>query len=674
MRHFSTRRLLPHYITLASVYAGASTLSISLFAGLGDRLWQVNPLTQLSSNIIVSAALFAASAIGLISLYRRGDRKISYALITWLLASISCSIFDPRILSFTIPVSSALAAASLSYVRGLAKVVKGEPEGGEPQYEVEVSLDRLLAALPAALLITLLLLAVPSTIVLGDHEMVPPPRVDDIYEASAFLSKNAGRELIVAHPSLANWLLSSSNLNVLPVVDDETFKAADMLTTASFRIVNPFMKVDEWEPFSASKAPLIHVYDGKNFRPIAYIDDSYSRFTLVDSDGRNFIESPYKAKFLSYRWNESSDHIALTMSFQTPGLMVNKTIVLSKYKPEVSIEYYASAIKKDVSVKGLTLNVYSLPMDVLPALEIVGREAEMDVEGQRLKISFEGSIEGVSQDRTRDQRYVTCNLTPLNDKAAYGKVVVEALNPKASSERPYRSSFFDEARKYGVKYVIIPREHQVFMQEAVSHEVGCFTVKDSFVRFIVNSWGNIFQEAPAYAEVLNETVRENSRIVLYKTAGLYIGKNVQALGNRLNVTYTAQPYKNRTFLIASTLSIWIDYERTVVSSNISLENKSLELTLDSGRFQIHFTGNVSDIEVEPHPEYGQMRVMAAFQLNPSNDTIGFSIESDRKAIVQYNQTTRPVMKDNDEILFSVEGGVFEPVKELKLYTIYRITP
>ena len=671
----SSKRLLPHYIMLASTYSGTTTFSISVFAGLNDRLWQVNPLTQLSSNIIISATLLAASALGMLSLYRRGYHKILYIMLVWLISSILFSVLDYRLISLTIPVLSALAPASLSYMKDAVKVMRGEGAVDDDfQYEIEVNLGKLSASLPAVLLIILLLLAIPSMMVLGDHEIVPPPRVEDIHSASDFLSKNAGRELIVAHPSLANWLLSSSSLNVLPIIDDKTFKTADLLTTTSFRIVNSFIKVDDWEPFSASKAPLIHVYDGKNFRPIAYIDDSYSRFTLVDSEGRKFIESPYMAKFLSYNWNESSEQIALTMSFKTPGLMVNKVLTMSKYEPKVSVEYYASTAKRGVSLKGFSLNVYSLPMDILPGLEVIGNEVKMDVEGCKLKINFYGKIENISQDRTKDQRYVTCNFIPLNDGTAYGKVVVEALNPEPSKEKPYYSSFFDEARRYGVKYVIVPKEHQVFMQEAVTHKIGGLIIKDSFVRFILNSWGNIFQEAPAYAEVLNETVHENSRIVSYKTAGLYIDKDVHVLGNSLNVTYAAQPYKNRTFLIMSTLSIWIDYARTIVSYNIHLRDKIVELTLDSGRFKVHFIGNVTDIKVEPHPEYGQTRIIATFQLHHKGDKIGFMIESDKKAIIQYNPTTRPTMKDNDEIFFFTEGGVFKPVKELKLYTIYHIMP
>ncbi|MGC8912110.1 MAG: hypothetical protein ACP5K8_08550 [Nitrososphaeria archaeon] len=667
----SDRRLIPHFILMATVYAATSTFSATVFVGLKDSLWQPNPITQFSSNILVSAALTVAGALGLIALYRRGYRKLSYSIILWLCTSTAASIFEPNIFSFTIPVLSALAPASLTYLY-MAFSLKRIGDDNEVQYEVEVSLDRLTAALPAIFLTIMLLLAVPSTIILGDHEMVPPARVEDIRDASNFLSKNVGEGLIVAHPSIANWLLSSSGLKVLPVVDENTFKAADLLTTTSFRIVNSYMKVDDWEPFSASKAPLVHVYDGKNFRPLAYLDDSYSRVQLINSRGEEFIESPYGARFLSYGWNETGEKIILSMSFQTPGLIIDKMITLEKMKPTVSIEYYAKTIKEDVTVKGLTLNVYSLPMDTLPSLEVKEYYALMDVEGQKLKIEFSGNISSIAQDRTKDQRYVTCKLNPLDNSRVYGNVKITALNPKPSKEKPWYSSFFDEAKRYGVGYVIIPKEHEVFMKEALPYKMSSLIVKDSFVRFIIRSWGNIFQEAPAYAKVLNEKVYENGRTIFYETAGLHIEKDFTLQDNSLKILYSVQPHKNNTQLIQSTFSIWIDYGRQLVSKNIILKEKNVELTLDSGSFKIHFFGNVSNISVETHPEYGQIRVLAAFQLNPSNDTIGVSISSDKKMIIEYNPTTRPIMKDNDEVTVSTEGGVFEPVKSLKLYTIYRV--
>jgi hypothetical protein len=517
-----------------------------------------------------------------------------------------------------------------------------------------------------------LLLSIPSTIVLGDHKIVPPPRVNDIYDASSFLSQNVRDELIIAHPSLANWLLVYSNLKILPIIDDATFKTADLLTTTSFRMINPYMKVDDWEPFSAAKAPLIHVYDGRNFKPLVYVDDSYSRFLLIDSSGREFIESPYGAKFLSYMWNESNEDIILTMSFQTPGLIINKTISLAKGKPIVSIEYHAKVIKKNIIVKGLNINIYSLPMDILPQLEIIRYGATMVIENQKLKIEFEGNIYNILHDKTKNQRYVICSFNPINNTIIYGKVNIEALNLKPSSEKLWYSSFFDEAKKYVVSYVIIPREHQIFMEGALPYKINSLIIKDSFIKFTIKSWGNIFQEAPAYAQVLNETVQENERRILYRTAGLYIEKKFSTLDNLLNITYNVQPYKNNTQLILSTFSIWIDYGRYVFSEKISIKEKNVQLILDSGTFKINFFGNVSDIVLESHPEYGQMRILATFQLNPSIDTIGASIASDKKMIIQYNPTTRPSMKDNDEIIISMEGGMFEPVKKLKLYTIYKI--
>lgn len=671
---FLGRKFILYFASAGIVYAAIALLSTMVSTSLYDSLWRSDPFIQFTLNILISAFLITSSVIGMLSLYVRRYHKLLFINISWLLTSIICAIFEPLALSLTLPILFALTPASFWFMKQLFVVrkIKDEKGDGEPQYEIEVDLGKFIAVSPLLILSILLILNIPVTIVLGDHEIVPPLRVEDIYTTSKFLSQETGQQFIVAHPSLANWLLAYSKLKVLPVIDDKTFKTADLLTTTSFRMLNRFLKVDDWEPFSAARAPLIHVYDGKNFKHLVYIDDSYSRITLVNSAGKEFIESPYKARFLSYDWKEFNEYITLTMSFRTSYLLINKTIALAKEKPTLSIEYSAKVVKKDVSVKSLTINVYSPPMDVLPELNIAEHKANMVINNQKVVIIFEGKIFNILQNRTKDQRYVICKFNPINSTLINGKVNIEVKTSIGSKEKPSYLSFFDEAKKYSVNYLIIPKEHQVFIKEALPYKIDNFILKDSFVRFIINSWGKIYQEAPAYSQVLNETVQENKRVTLYKTAGLLIEKVTQFSDNQLNVTYNVQPHKNNTQLVSSTFSLWISYTREIVSKNISLKEKNVRLFLDSGEFQISFNGNVSNIVIEPHPEYGQMRILVTFQLQHSADTIGVSVKSDKEILMQYNPTTRPNMKDNDEITILTEGGVFKPVKDLKLYTIYKI--
>jgi hypothetical protein len=137
--------------------------------------------------------------------------------------------------------------------------------------------------------------------------------------------------------------------------------------------------------------------------------------------------------------------------------------------------------------------------------------------------------------------------------------------------------------------------------------------------------------------------------------------------------YEASPHKERTYLVLSTLSAWIDWDRTVSFFSVESNNRIAKLALDSASFTLQFKGNVSHVVLETHPEYKQLRIHVTYSLNPSYDFIGLSIESDKPLTVKYVHTTRPEMKDEDLLTILTEVGVFRPVKELELYTIYEIT-
>ncbi|MEM4383797.1 MAG: hypothetical protein QXU44_07060, partial [Candidatus Caldarchaeum sp.] len=520
----------------------------------------------------------------------------------------------------------------------------------------------------------LLVLAIPFAVSIGNHESQPRVRIEDIKEAARFLEKASGEQLIVAHPSIANWLSSTSHSKILPTVNLASFEVADLLTTSSSRIITGYLKIDSWQPFSAAKAPLIHIYDGKTYRPFLYIDDSYSRITLIGPGGEEFVESPYKALYLGHNWLESKEEITLEEKFQSAGLLISKSITVSKSDPVVSIKYNAKALKEAFKIKSFQLNVYSVILEVLPQLDLNRNEGYMKIENHEFVIRYSGSLETLTQDKTKDQRYTIGVFKPLNETYVEGTVTIRSLTAENSGHKVWYAAFNDLARKLGVRYLVIPKEHQVFFEDALPTQLRSLEIIDSFVRYIINSDGKNYVEAPAYASVLNETSTLNRREIWYKTAGLNIKKTVETLERSVDVSYAINPHKMKTYLIMSTLSVWVDWSRAVLSFHVEHDNSSAKLVLDSATFTLKFKGNVSSIVLEPHPEYGQIRVLATYYLNPESDSIGLTIESDKPLIIKYNPTTRPEMKASDSITILTEGGVFRPVKNLNLYTVFEITP
>jgi hypothetical protein len=667
------RQVLVYSVLMGSVFVGMVLLSVTLNSSISDDLWRPNPLEKFTSNIIIGLVSIVSATVGIISLYSRRQKRELVLPIGWILVSVFFSVFQPRSLILAVPMIAALIPSSLIYWRKTAKLRKIVEKEMEPYYEVEIDLDAILRVAVAALTVVLLILAMPSAIMLGNHEAQPQVRIRDIEIASQYLKTISSNGLIVAHPSMANWLSTTSGLLVLPTVNRASFEIADLLTTTSFRIITPFLKVDDWEPFSTAKAPLIHVYDGKTYRPILYVDDSYSWVSLVGPNGEEFIESPYKARFLGHEWSESEESITLKIRFQSAGLFINKTIVVNKAAPVVKISYSVKAFKEGWNVKSLILNVYSVPLATLPELNLDGSRGFMRIETHSFIIDYSGDLERLSQDKTKDQRYTTGVFRPSSEVSISGTVTISSLTAISAGRETWYSSFIDLAKELNVKYVIVPKEHQVFLKEALPTFVANIKIKDSFVQYIINSEGKNYIEAPAYALVLSERTLSNGSEIWYKTSGLVIRKIMRMSDRSVDIMYEASPHKERTYLVLSTLSAWIDWDRTVSFFSVESNNRIAKLALDSASFTLQFKGNVSHVVLETHPEYKQLRIHVTYSLNPSYDFIGLSIESDKPLTVKYVHTTRPEMKDEDLLTILTEVGVFRPVKELELYTIYEIT-
>ncbi|MEM4534211.1 MAG: hypothetical protein QXJ52_05575 [Candidatus Korarchaeota archaeon] len=668
------RQMLIISILITSIFAGTGLLSVTLNGSFTDGLWRPNPIEQFTSNLIITFVLLVSAATGAFNLYQKGCRKELTISLSWIIASVISSAFWPQGLALAFPLISALAPSSLIFWKETIKLRKLVKNENEPYYEIEIDVGLVLRCVSVLLLAVLLILAIPSTIMLGNYESQPQARIEDIKDASLFLQTVATRQLIVAHPSIANWLATTSNLTVLPTVNFASFEIADLLTTSSFRIITQHLKVDDWQPFSAAKAPLIHIYDGKTYRPFLYIDDSYSRITLIGPNGEQYIESPYKARYLEHKWAETEREITLELRFQSAGLLINKSISVSKSNATVTITYKAKVIKEGFRITSFMLNVYSVTLAELPQLDLSGSRGYMKINGHQFFIDYSGNLIKLTQDKTKDQIFVIGVFRSSDESSAEGAVTISSPTAVSSGREPWYASFIDLAKKLSVRYVIIPKEHQIFIEGALPIQLENFWIKDSFVRYIINSEGKYYQEAPAFGRVLNETIEPNMREVWYRTAGLNIKKILKTSDGFIDIMYEAKPHKKDTHLILSTLSVWIDWGRIVLSFSIEKDNRTVRLSLDSAMFTLHLKGNVSSVVLERHPEFGQNRVLVTYYLDPEGDSFGLSIESSKPLIVRYNPTTRPEMKDEDSLIILNEAGVFKPVKDLKLYTIFEITP
>jgi hypothetical protein len=204
--------------------------------------------------------------------------------------------------------------------------------------------------------------------------------------------------------------------------------------------------------------------------------------------------------------------------------------------------------------------------------------------------------------------------------------------------------------------------------------VPVIQVKDSFARVLLLHEGVRYWESPAFSTVLDEQRMDKGySFIRYRTAGLFIEKEVHVNGSSINLTYSLKPAKNRTELLTFTLSLWIDFDRIIFSSKLDQELGRVELAMDSGTLLLEvLRGRLIGIDVGPDPEFRQNRIQLQFALSPTRDEIVIAVKLDARPAVEYKPTTRPVMDGEDVFAVSVYRGLFKTVYSDETFTLYQI--
>jgi hypothetical protein len=188
--------------------------------------------------------------------------------------------------------------------------------------------------------------------------------------------------------------------------------------------------------------------------------------------------------------------------------------------------------------------------------------------------------------------------------------------------------------------------------------VTTLDVKDSFNQVLLTSGGVKYIESPSYATVLSQNVTDSCDAAFaYKTAGLLIEKTLAHSGDTLYLSYQIAPWKANTTLDSMNVTLWIPYKIALYSYHST--STAVSLTFATGTVEITPTvGHLLNTTVGPDPVYGQERVMFGFSLNPSGDKVGLQMSFSAKLSCQQVLTTRPQMSGGDELILSMNYGLF----------------
>jgi hypothetical protein len=598
------------------------------------------------------------------------SRKTAIRLVGWLapLIVLACR-GDVQYLLFALPALIAVCSHLLLRTSGLLRVLT---HGEEMVFEIH--LTRLVAVVLFMLLVATAIFYYPSSIqacargnVLSEEEVAV---VKELCGRLRELITDENR-LLAAPPRISAWLGAFGGLNtVVPITDRERWEL-DALTSTAFRLMNSYMMVDEWQPFSSTRSPFIYSYDGSTYAFILHVDDGTNTINLVESN-ITWHEDMHGLKLMNYSWLETPDEVMLITNFWKRGFNVTKTISLAKNEARLSISYYI------VPNKGVKLINMTLPVYIEGRQRISSSSGndwiQLDMPHVKVRLTYEGASTKPVLVYSSVQDYVVASFT-ARDGVIRASLKITLLNPRHSSEPVRYTSFFDLIKKWPVSYLLsyAAPEGLLFLQDELERPVEVLEVIDSFNRVILNHEGVNYVEAPAYAKVLNESIDGQNRVVKYQTAGLVILKEVNVTHNAVGIRYEVEPFKPRTQLISMTLSLWVPWTRTVFSQEAS--HNKLKLTMDVGNYTIKVVrGNVTFLGLGPDPEFKQLKVQIQVSLKPMGDVVELKIEAEGAIRVEYNACSRPVMDGSDILKILCLKGIFSPIYQDKMFALYKITP
>jgi hypothetical protein len=451
-----------------------------------------------------------------------------------------------------------------------------------------------------------------------------------------------------------------------------------------FRLLTPYLLVDELEPLSTSKAPLISAFDGNQYIPLLCVDDSYVRLRET-SDGITFFESPYGATFSNYNITENEDFLELEMEFVTSNVRILKTIRASKNEPLMTITYTATN-RTDVHIEDFTLPFWVVWGKGIANSAKSGTKVFLVLGHPQGQYSLELDFKDASSEpliaRSETGQEFVRGFFVSEENEVYAEVEIKATFSSPNQIRPSFFSVFDLQKTQDVSYVLVTNSSPI-ISGTLEREYEIFRIDDSFVEFAFTYDNWDYKEAPAYGKVTEETVsnENNTRNVTYETTGLIIRKDLAFTTNNLTLIYYVEAANSSDpkfqGLLNATLEIWLPWERSAKSWNYNGTEASV--SLDISTLNLNVYGDLANFSVGPHPEYGQWRIFLAFNLFNSgttiyNATIGLSLTCNGKDMTMtYVPTTRPLMNGSDSIRFNIELKPFEELCSRGRYVLLEVS-
>jgi hypothetical protein len=575
-------------------------------------------------------------------------------------------------------------------LKGIIKATKEEKEGGdEPEYFIEINMDKLL---PALLIATILVLTPVTAISVNDsaydyynwlsndyHKYTESERLQILQ----WIKENTDAEdVIIASYHMGRWIEGFSGRRTLMdvplstiLVRDEFYRslsAQALLSLNNYEIANGYFWIADQSPLAPTFAPLIYVSNQWGYDPIIYLDDSFVRINF-EKDGKTWTEAPFKSWLYQFSMERGEKQAKITSGYQTISLLINKSMEVTQNTPYFKIRYDVTPVRgvKLIEAQITFFIAWGRTIKDFKATENGFRlstgTSEIVVTFDRRLIHIESGIyEEFNQHR------VMIKLS-LNQQGDSFTITFNNYNPLSQYPRGWFTSFLETLAEFKPKYIIVPKDHVFHKTKTWSPPYPSGRVvyiEDAFVRAVFTRAGASWIEAPYKGNVTQEIMTENGRIVTYETYGLIFHKELSHRNDEIRISYKVEP-KPGSKIESLNVPIWQSWGTT---SYINITGSKALIVSDAGSLLME-ADEGAVLRYTLDPEFKMPQILASKRAVGNEIELVISIKPLNYLsylTYEYTSTTRPLMEKGDRIDIIIEGIGLEPVFETTNIIVYKL--
>ncbi|RLG72798.1 MAG: hypothetical protein DRO08_02825, partial [Thermoprotei archaeon] len=226
------------------------------------------PLDILGGPFIISFQAILTFIYLFTLIYFKKYVKLAQMIIVATPLLLVLNTYHPLLLSLIILLTTPISLTLVRYIKGQIIGLKKTKEDDETIIEIEVSLDKIT-------LIVLLIILIP-TIITQAATIAKQYDASDVEDIKDYIPKITSwingnltdKDRLAAPPAIIKWLEIYSNKRLVPENTREYYEALDIVTSTTYRIETPYLRLDDWQPYSVARTPLIYAWNKREYIPI----------------------------------------------------------------------------------------------------------------------------------------------------------------------------------------------------------------------------------------------------------------------------------------------------------------------------------------------------------------------------------------------------------------------